>query len=141
MRMLKRCYPLLALLALAFLSFSVQATPISRYARFTGNYNYVATGGSLRTQSNAGDACAVGSISTQALAGIPVGATIAAAYLYWGGSGATMDSAVTLNGSAGTLRAPLRRHSTTAVPTIRILVALQTLRVLLPEMAHSSSAD
>ena len=77
-----------------------QQTAITRYARFTGNINFVATGGSLRTQSNTGDPCAVGTSSTQALAGIPAGASIVAAYLYWGGSGATVDASVTLNGQA-----------------------------------------
>jgi uncharacterized repeat protein (TIGR01451 family) len=76
-----------------------QQTPITRYARFTGNINFVATGGSLRTQSNNGDSCAVGPSSTQALTGIPAGASIVAAYLYWGGSGATADTTVTLNGA------------------------------------------
>lgn len=75
-----------------------QQTTITRFARFTGNLNFVATGGSLRTQSNAGDACAVGTSSTQVLSGIPAGASIVAAYLYWGGSGATADTSVTLNG-------------------------------------------
>ncbi|HKE44280.1 MAG TPA: hypothetical protein VKB41_07045 [Steroidobacteraceae bacterium] len=75
---------------------------ITRYARFVGNINFVATGGSLRTQPNTGDACAVGATSTAAVAGIPAGATITAAYLYWGGSqtGATIDSNVTFNGNA-----------------------------------------
>ena len=77
-----------------------QQTAITRYARFTGNINFVATGGSLRTQSNTGDPCVVGASSTQALAGIPAGASIVAAYLYWGGSGASVDTSVTLNGQA-----------------------------------------
>jgi uncharacterized repeat protein (TIGR01451 family) len=71
---------------------------ITRYARFTGNLNFVATGGSLRTQPSTGDACAVGTSSSQALSGIPAGASIVAAYLYWGGSGSTADTSVTLNG-------------------------------------------
>ncbi len=79
-----------------------QAAPIARYQRFVGNMNYVATGGSLRTQSNNGDACAVGPSSTAALNGVPAGATIIAAYLYWGGSGNTVDTAVTLNASGVT---------------------------------------
>ena len=75
-----------------------QQTAITRFARFTGNINFVATGGSLRTQSNDADACAVGASSTQALSGIPAGASIVAAYLYWGGSGGAVDANVTLNG-------------------------------------------
>ena len=85
------------LLAPAFAT--AQQTSITRYARFTGNINFVATGGSLRTQSNDGDACAVGASSSQALTGVPAGASIVAAYLYWGGSGSTADTSVTLNGA------------------------------------------
>lgn len=79
-----------------------QQASISRYARFTGNINFVATGGTFRTQANSGNACSVGSSSSQALAGVPAGASIVAAYLYWGGSGSTVDATVTLNGAAVT---------------------------------------
>ena len=85
--------------ALAILCAAASATPIARYARHTGNVNYVATGGTLRTASNDVNACSVTNSGTQALAGIPVGASIVAAYLYWGGSGATADANVTLNGA------------------------------------------
>jgi uncharacterized repeat protein (TIGR01451 family) len=77
-----------------------QAAPIARSARFIGNVNFVATGGSLRTQPNTSNSCSVGSTSTAAVTGVPAGATIVAAYLYWGGSGSTVDANVTLNGSA-----------------------------------------
>ena len=40
-------------------------TPISLYRSFAGNLNYVATGGSLRTQPNTGNACAVTNSNTQ----------------------------------------------------------------------------
>ena len=73
---------------------------ITRYARFVGNINFVATGGSLRTQPNTVDACAVGATSTAAVAGIPAGSAVLAAYLYWGGSGSTIDSSVTFAGAA-----------------------------------------
>jgi uncharacterized repeat protein (TIGR01451 family) len=76
--------------------------PITRFARFSGNINFVATGGSLRTQSNNGDSCAVGGSSSQALVGIPAGASIVAAYLYWGGSGGTPNTTVALNGAGVT---------------------------------------
>ena len=36
--------------------------------------------------------------AAQALSGIPAGASIVAAYLYWGGSGGAVDANVTLNG-------------------------------------------
>lgn len=77
-----------------------QQTPIARYTRLTGNINFVVTGGSLRTQDNDGNACAVGATDTAALAGIPTGAAVLGAYLYWGGSGSAIDGAVTLNGAA-----------------------------------------
>jgi uncharacterized repeat protein (TIGR01451 family) len=93
---------LMAGLAVASFDAAAQQVPITRYARFTGNVNFVATGGSLRTQSDTADSCAVGTTSNRALTGIPVGASIVAAYLYWGGSGATVDSTVTLNGNAVT---------------------------------------
>lgn len=82
-------------------------TAVARSARFTGNINFVATGGSFRTQPNTGDACAIATTSTATLAGIPAGTSIVAAYLYWGASttgGATpaVDSTVTLNGTGVT---------------------------------------
>ena len=98
---MKRLLAICAIVALAVvpLAASAQQTPITRFARFTGTINFVATGGSLRTQPNTGDSCAVGASSTQTLAGIPAGASIVAAYLYWGGSG-NVDANVTLNGQA-----------------------------------------
>jgi uncharacterized repeat protein (TIGR01451 family) len=99
---MKRLLAGCAIVALSVVSLaaSAQQTPITRFARFTGTINFVATGGSLRTQPNTGNSCAVGTSSTQALAGIPAGASIVAAYLYWGGSGAAVDANVTLNGQA-----------------------------------------
>jgi uncharacterized repeat protein (TIGR01451 family) len=94
----------LAILAVAVLGLSAatafsQTAPISRFARFVGHINTVATGGALRNQPNTGNACSLGNNpSSNALSGIPAGSTIVAAYLYWGGSGATVDSQVTLNG-------------------------------------------
>jgi uncharacterized repeat protein (TIGR01451 family) len=77
-----------------------QAAPITRFSRFVGTVNFVATGGTLRTQPNTGNPCLVGASNTAAVAGIPAGSTILAAYLYWGGSGAAVDANVTLNGNA-----------------------------------------
>jgi uncharacterized repeat protein (TIGR01451 family) len=95
---MKRLLTACVVTAVALVPFAAvaQQTAIARYARFTGNINFVATGGSLRT--SASDACAVGSSSTQTLTGIPAGAALVAAYLYWGGSGAAIDSNVALNG-------------------------------------------
>lgn len=94
------CCLVLAWLALAPVEAVAQQSPITRYARFTGNINFVATGGSLRTSSS--NACAVGTSGSQNLSGIPAGATIVAAYLYWGGSGSTVDATVALNGNVVT---------------------------------------
>lgn len=78
------------------------AQAITRYVRDSGNINFVTTGGSLRTQDNTGNSCAMGATSAQSLTGIPGGTTIRNAYLYWGGSGATADTSVTLNGNTVT---------------------------------------
>ncbi len=83
-----------------------QQTPITRSNRLIGNINFVATGGSLRTQPDTSNSCTVGATSTQNLSGVPAGTTVIAAYLYWGGSATTtgssinVDSAVTFRGSA-----------------------------------------
>ena len=89
---------LLLVLVLAMAS-AVQAAPIELRESFAGNLDFLVTGGTLRTQSNFGNACAVtnGTVSAS-LSGIPAGATIRAAYLYWGGSGATVDDTVTFEG-------------------------------------------
>ncbi len=106
-----RCAALLLLLAVALFdvgsAWAQSQTAVARSARFSGNINFVATGGSFRTQPNTVDGCAIGSSSTATLAGIPAGTTIVAAYLYWGASttgGATpaIDTTVTFNGSGVT---------------------------------------
>jgi uncharacterized repeat protein (TIGR01451 family) len=67
--------------------------------RDTGHINFVSTGGSLRTEDNNGNSCLVGSTSTQNLSGVPANPTSIRAFLYWGGSGGTADTSVTLNGT------------------------------------------
>jgi len=91
---------LLLVLLGATQAFAQTSTPIARAQRFTGNINFVTTGGSLRSQSNSGDACALKNpqTSVQALSGIPANTAIQAVYLYWGHSGTTTDTSVTLNG-------------------------------------------
>jgi uncharacterized repeat protein (TIGR01451 family) len=99
---------LCATCAAGALAWSQQSqTSIARSARYTGRINFVTTGGSLRSQSNTGDACALASTSTRALSGVPPGTTVLAAYLYWGGSASTtaggatqVDATVTLNGNS-----------------------------------------
>jgi len=65
-----------------------------------GYFGYTSTGGSLRTQSNSGDTCAITTSSSNTLtSSIPVGATIKKAILYWAHSGATPDVQVTFEGN------------------------------------------
>jgi len=88
------------LLILLCLSFPASATPISAAPSntFIGFIDFVGTGNTLRTASDGVDACAVGASSSANLSGIPAGATIERAFLYWAGSGATPDYTVTFNG-------------------------------------------
>lgn len=79
------------------------ADPVTFYTSFAGNVDFQVTGASLRTQPNTGDACAVtapGTPVSATLSGIPAGAAIRAAYLYWAGSGATPDNNVVFQGSS-----------------------------------------
>ena len=89
------------LVLLLLLSAPAGATPVGTTPQytFTGNVNFVGTGGSLRTLPNTWDACAITTTSTAALAGIPAGATIRAAYLYWANSANVADNTVTLQGT------------------------------------------
>ncbi|MGI9326951.1 MAG: hypothetical protein ACR2PZ_17155 [Pseudomonadales bacterium] len=95
-----------ALMALTVLlsSLAASADPISVTPRFyfAGNVNYTVTGATLRTQPNSGNSCAVGNTASAALAGVPLGANILNAYLYWAGSGPTADNTVTFNGTTVT---------------------------------------
>ncbi|MCP3978028.1 MAG: DUF11 domain-containing protein, partial [bacterium] len=72
--------------------------PLTQYIRLHGFLDHVVSGGSLRTQPNSGDPCAVGISSSDTLSGIPATASVQAAYLYWSGSGVTPDNQVTLDG-------------------------------------------
>src|SRR5690349_20113097 len=56
----------------------------------------------MRNADNNANACSVNATSSQALTGIPNGTTIRNAYLYWGASGNSADTSVTLNGSTVT---------------------------------------
>jgi uncharacterized repeat protein (TIGR01451 family) len=85
------------------------AQAITRFVRDTGNINFVTTGGSLRNAPNTSNACSVNATSTQALSGIPALRTVRKAYLYWGASGNTADTTVTLNGNNVTATRTLTR--------------------------------
>lgn len=88
-------------------------TVVSLFKSFAGNINYITTGNTLRAAPNGtyagGAPCTLLSgntgtsvdagTSSDPISGIPAGSTIVAAYLYYAGSGATVDSAVTFNGT------------------------------------------
>lgn len=83
---------LLALLGMASLSTAVADQPLSTTPthKLQGRINYVTTGATFRTlrnSSTASDSCQVGTTATsQAVAGIPAGATVVKALLYWAAS-------------------------------------------------------
>ena len=67
-------------------------TPVTLFDSYAGNINYVGTEKTRRTQSNSGNSCAVlasGATNSASISGIPAGATIRAAHLYWAGSYST----------------------------------------------------
>ncbi len=99
---------LLALVALFACALARADTPISLFQSYAGNINFVGTQRTIRTSPNSGkhgDPCAVKSSKTPlhaTLSGIPSGATIISAHLYWAGSGSTSDHTVTFEGGAVT---------------------------------------
>ncbi len=75
-------------------------TPLTLFREFDGYMDYTSTAGTLRTQPNTVDPCAITTSSSNTLSSpIPATATIEAAYLYWSHSGAVMDSQVTFEGN------------------------------------------
>jgi uncharacterized repeat protein (TIGR01451 family) len=82
-------------------------TPVTLYQSFAGNINITGTGGTLRTAADP-TSCTVANNGSMTLSGLPAGATVMNAYLYWAGSGgdpqggAGTDYTVTFNGTAVT---------------------------------------
>lgn len=76
---------------------SAIAVPVTFYDSYAGYYDYVVTGGSLRTSTT--NQCLVTNTNSAALSGVPATATVANAFLYWAGSGATPDLTVTFEGN------------------------------------------
>lgn len=67
-------------------------TPVSLLRSYAGNINFVGTEATRRTQSNSQNACSVlsqNTSNTATISGIPAGATIISAHLYWAGSYST----------------------------------------------------
>jgi uncharacterized repeat protein (TIGR01451 family) len=78
------------------------AAQLASFQTFEGAYDYVAAAQTIRTNSNTGNACSVSGTSTNTsvtISGIPAGGTVFKAYLYWGGSGGTVDNSVIFGGT------------------------------------------
>jgi MSHA biogenesis protein MshQ len=75
-------------------------TPLSVFQSFRGNVNFVGTQRTLRDKANT-DPCSIatGKEVKADLKGIPDGAVVKSAQLYWAGSGTTGDYVVTLDGA------------------------------------------
>ncbi|WP_420601220.1 beta strand repeat-containing protein [Flagellimonas sp.] len=73
---------------------------LSLYDDFQGNFDYVLTGGTFRTNDDATDPCSITTTSSGNLTTIltPAGKTIKKAYLYWAHSSTVLDQDVTLEG-------------------------------------------
>lgn len=108
---------MLALLLAALFALPAFAQqPISLFSSHAGNVNFVGTQRTLRQFSNQVDPCTVtdaGTDVTATLSGIPDGATILSAQLYWAGSGKKGDYTVTFENGAVTAPAA-RRNEVTA---------------------------
>jgi len=73
--------------------------PLTLFQEFDGYFDYTTTGGTLRTNSNAVDACSITtSSSNDLISEIPATATIERAYLYWAHSNTVRDATVTFEG-------------------------------------------
>lgn len=91
-------------------------TPIAVFKSFRGNINFAGTERTIRTAANADNPCSVyssGTSVTSTVAGIPSGATVISAQLYWAGSGTTGDYTVTFEGTSITADKSRQYTSTT----------------------------
>lgn len=80
---------LAALLLLAPVTAARADTPVALRESFAGPLDVAGTAGTLRRFSNLLDACAVDDHGSAPLTGIPAGATVVSATLYWAGSWST----------------------------------------------------
>ena len=91
---------LCSLLLIFVLPFARAQTPVALYESFAGNVNFAGTQKTIRTGSNQSNPCGVVGNNTDVqatLAGIPNGATILRAHLYWAGSGSSADYSVQMD--------------------------------------------
>ena len=110
---LLRALPALLLTVLGLCAPAHADTPISLWKSFNGSVNFTGTQVTLRTRSNAVDACAVAPSTSNRNADLtlPAGATVLSAQLYWAGSGPA-DNSVSFEGKAVTAA---RRYSSSTV--------------------------
>jgi uncharacterized repeat protein (TIGR01451 family) len=83
-------------------------TPVSLFQSFRGNVNFVGTEETIRFKDNKKPCMLVNKGVSASLQGIPSGAVIKSAQLYWAGSGATPDYKVTFDGIS--ITAPVERQ-------------------------------
>jgi hypothetical protein len=83
-------------------------TPVSLFQSFRGNVNFVGTEETIRSKDNKKPCSLVNGGVSAILQGIPSGAVIKSAQLYWAGSGATPDYKVTFDGVS--ITAPTARQ-------------------------------
>lgn len=102
---------LLALLCWLFVGAARADSPITLFKSFAGNVSFTGTQKTLRTASNSSNPCTIASSVTLPLRGVPSGAIILNAQLYWAGSSSTPDYDVTFDGTA--VSAPSNRRYTT----------------------------
>ena len=106
MRALLRALGLLAWLAWSACLPARADTALSNVKSFRGNVNFTGTEVTLRSGSNSSNPCQLvsnGSASAT-LKGIPAGATIESAQLYYAASGSTVDNTVTMDSTNYTAR-------------------------------------
>jgi uncharacterized repeat protein (TIGR01451 family) len=83
-------------------------TPVSLFQSFRGNVNFVGTEETIRSKDNKKPCNLVSGGVSAILQGIPSGAVIKSAQLYWAGSGTTPDYKITFDGVA--ITAPAARQ-------------------------------
>ncbi|WP_181259094.1 DUF11 domain-containing protein [Pseudoduganella armeniaca] len=114
MRSLLAALPALVLAMVLVTPAARADTPIALFKSYAGYVNFTGTQETLRAKANGLDACALVKNVSMTLSGIPSGATVLAAYLYWAGSGATPDYTISFDDTSYT--APTnRQYSSTTV--------------------------
>lgn len=73
-------------------------TPVELFQSFAGYVNFTGTEATMRTGSSVCDVLKANKAINKTLSGIPAGATVKAARLYWAGSSSTPDYQVTFDG-------------------------------------------